>query len=105
MPKTLIVPSSRVRLAPVSVREDGSTDQLPGTVLEADDGTLIGAVSSVTTGEPIEEDDTAGPSKRKAFVAEFSDAALATVKGKIAAAVSRADGKLPPGWKTKKESL
>jgi uncharacterized Zn-binding protein involved in type VI secretion len=105
MPKTLIVPSSRVRLAPVSVREDGSTDQPPGTVLEADDGTLIGAVSSVTTGDPVEEDDSAGVNKRKAFVAEFSDAALATVKGKIAAAVSRSDGKLPPGWKTKKESL
>lgn len=100
--RTLIVPAARVRTAPAIIREDGTTEPTPGTVLVADDGGLIGNVSDVLAGDPVDEDPAAsgGPAKRVAYSAEFTDAALATVRTRLAAAVVADD--LPANWRHRK---
>ena len=97
MTKLLIVPAPRVRSVPVVIREDGSTFQPPGTLLVADDGTEIAAVSDVLTGEPVREPGGAS-SPRVAYAAQFSDAAIAAVRSKLAGA--SASESLPHDWRT-----
>lgn len=95
MPKTLILPADRVKSAPAVIRADGTTLQPEGTVLVADDGSLVSAVSDVLTGVPSQED-AAKADPRKAYTADFTDAALAAVQAKIAAA--KAADALPKDW-------
>ena len=99
--KILVIPKSR-HTKVVRIREDGTAESRDA--IEGDDGNAIDAVSDVIVGVPDEEDEsTPLASRRVALAANFSAAAQAAVKARLAAAAF--SDALPANWKAKKGNL